>query len=69
MAQASGGQSSWASQAAKGSFKKLSKNVMEIFLEKDVKGVFDASDSETARVLQKLGVDVSSHVEMVQICP
>ena len=68
MAQTSDGPS-WASQAAKGSLQKLSKNVMEIFLEKDVKGVFTASDSETARVLQKLGVDVSSHIEMVQICP
>ena len=69
MAQASDGPSSWASHAAVGSFQKLSKNVMEIYLEKDVKGGFDASDSKTARVLQKLGVDISSHVDMVQICP
>ena len=69
MAQASDGPSSWASHAAVGSFQKLSKNVMEIYLEKDAKGGFDASDSETARVLQKLGVDISSHVHMVQICP
>ena len=68
MAQTSDGPS-WASQAAKGSLQKLSKNVMEIFLEKDVKGVFNASDSKSARVLQNLGVDVSSHIEMVQICP
>ena len=44
MAQASDGPTSWASHAAMGSFQKLSKNVMEIYLEKDVKGGFDASD-------------------------
>ena len=48
------------SWAAKTCPKKLDKNVMEIFLEKDEKGLFNASDNETARVLQKLGVDVAS---------
>ena len=60
---------SWASHASKGCVKRLNKNVMEIILEKDTKGVFNASDNEAAKVLQKLGVDVSNHVEMVQICP
>ena len=58
-----------ASWAAKTCPKKLDKNVMDILLEKDKKGLFNASDNETAKVLQKLGVDVASHVEMVQICP
>ena len=60
---------SWSSLAAKGCVKKLDKNVMEIILEKDVKGAFNATDTEAAKVLQKLGVDVSNQVEMVQICP
>ena len=65
----SGDNISWASHASKGCVKRLNKNVMEIVLEKDTKGVFNASDNEAAKVLQKLGVDVSNHVEMVQICP
>ena len=68
MAQASDG-ATWSSLAAKGCLKRLNKNVMEIILEKDAKGMFNASDTETAKVLQKLGVDVLSQVEMVQICP
>ena len=60
---------SWSSLAAKGCVKKLDKNVMEIIPEKDVKGAFNATDTEAAKVLQKLGVDVSNQVEMVQICP
>ena len=55
--------------AAKGCLKRLNKNVMEIILEKDAKGMFSASDTQTAKILQKLGVDVLSQVEMVQICP
>ena len=51
--------------AAKGCLKRLNKNVMEIILEKDAKGMFSASETETAKVLQKLGVDVLFHVEMV----
>ena len=42
---------------------------MEILLEKDERGVFDVSDNEVARLLQKLGVSLENHVEMVQICP
>ena len=58
---------SWASLASKGSLKRLDKNVMEVFLEKDDKGGFNTSENDTAR--QKLGVDLGSHCEMVQICP
>ena len=67
MGQVSDGQS-WASHATKGSLRRLDKNVMEILLEKDERGLFDVSDNEVARLLQKLGVSLENHVEMVQIC-
>ena len=41
---------------------------MEVLLEKDDKGGFNTSENDTARLLQKLGVDLGSHCEMVQIC-
>ena len=46
-------------------------NVMEIVLEKDERGSFNASDEEVARALQKLGADLRPgvHIETVQICP
>ena len=70
MAQSSdGGSHSWASLSSKGSHLRLNKNVMEILLEKDVRGAFSVNESEAARVIQKLGVDIQSHAEMVQICP
>ena len=31
--------------------------------------MFDVNDTEVARLLQKLGISVQNHVEMVQICP
>ena len=68
MAQTSDGQS-WASLAEKGNLRRLDKNVMEILLEKDVKGMFEVNDSEVAKLLQKLGVSLVNDVEMVQICP
>ena len=60
---------SWASLASKGSLKRLDKNVMEVFLEKDDKGGFNTSENDTARLLQKLSVDLGFHCERVQICP
>ena len=68
MAQSSDGPT-WASLAEKGSLQRLNKNVIEIVLEKDSRGAFSASDNETSRVLQKLGMDIQTHAEMVQICP
>ena len=46
-------------------------NVMEIVLEKDEKGVFNASDEEVAKALHKLGADLRPgvHLTQVQICP
>ena len=70
MAQASDGSVSWASKAVE-SISKNDRNVMDIMLEKDTKGVFELSDVEVARVLQKLGADMRPgvHIEGVEIFP
>ena len=62
---------SWASLLGENIPTRNSKNVMEIMLEKDVKGAFNVSDEEVAKVLQKLGADLRPgvHIESVQICP
>ena len=47
------------------------KNVLEIILEKDVRGSFNVSEEDCAKVMGKLGLDSRPgvHVESVQICP
>ena len=47
------------------------KNVLEIVLEKDIKGSFVVSESDCARVLGKLKLDPRPgvHVESIQTCP
>ena len=47
------------------------KNILEVILEKDVRGSFIVSDQDCARLMQKLGLDQRPgvHVESVQICP
>ena len=62
---------SWASLFGENISNRDSKNVMDIVLEKDERGAFNASDVEVARVLQKLGADLRPgvHIEGVQICP
>ena len=47
------------------------KNVLEIVLEKDMRGSFNVSEIDCAKVLRKLGLDnrPGVHVESVQICP
>ena len=62
MGSQSGG--SWAHVLGSHAPTKNDKNVMEIVLEKDIKGSFDASDEEVARVLGKLGVDLRPGVHM-----
>ena len=48
----------------------LNRNVLEVILEKDLKGSFIVTESECAKFLSKLGLNLSSgHVEAVQICP
>ena len=44
------------------------KNLLEVVLEKDVRGSFNVSEDDCARVMRKLGLD-PSHIESVQICP
>ena len=47
------------------------KNVLEVILEKDVRGSFIVSDVECAKFLGKIGLDIRPgvHIEGVQICP
>ena len=49
----------------------LTKNILEVVLEKDEKGAFMVSDEDCARLLRKLGLDTRPgvQVEGVQICP
>ena len=63
--------SSWASLLGGNLPTRNDNNVMEIVLEKDEKGSFNASDEEVAKALQKLGADLRPgvHIEGVQICP
>ena len=63
--------SSWASLLGGNLPTRNDNNVMEIVLEKDEKGSFNASDEEVAKALQKLGADLRSgvHIKAVQICP
>ena len=71
MAVSSGGGASWASLLGDSLPTRNDKNVMEIVLEKDFKGMYNASEEEVAKVLQKLGADLRPgvHIEGVQICP
>ena len=46
------------------------KNVLEILLEKDDRGAFLVSDVECAKLMSKIGLEISSNkVDAVQICP
>lgn len=46
------------------------KNLLEVVLEKDVRGSFNVSEEDCARVMRKLGLDHRPGVvESVQICP
>ena len=46
------------------------KNVLEVILQKDIRGSFAVTESECAKFLTKLGINlVSGGVEAVQICP
>ena len=66
-----GGGRSWAELLGSSLPSGLEKNILEIVLEKDVKGPFIVSDVDCARVMRKLGIDQRPgvHVESVQICP
>ena len=62
---------SWADHVNSCIPNQLNKKVLEVVLEKDIKGPFNVSESECARLLQKLGLDLRPGVEVegVQLCP
>ena len=47
------------------------KNVLEVVLEKDVRGAFHVTESECLHLLKKLGIDPRPgvHLDQIQICP
>ena len=63
------GQRSWADILGSSLPPSWNKNVLELVLEKDQRGPFFAKDSECAKVLMKIGINLTSDVEAVQICP
>ena len=62
---------SWASVLGESLPKRDDKNVLEIVLEKDVRGSFNVTESECANMMRRLGIDQRAgvHAEGVQICP
>ena len=62
---------SWASVISRSTKPSQNKNVLEVKLEKDTRGSFIVSETECARFLQKIGLDMTpeTNVEGVQICP
>ena len=68
---ANAGRRSWAAVLGRSAPYIQCKNVLEIVLQKEGRGSFIVSESECARLLGKLGLDLrpNVHVEGVQICP
>ena len=62
---------SWAKQLTTSECNKLNKNILEVVLDKDTKGAFNVSESDCAKLMQKLGLDLRAGVEVegVQLCP
>ena len=60
---------SWAERLGNSLPVNLNKNVLEIILEKDVKGGFSVSEEDVARLLKRIGLNLGQQVEGVQICP
>ena len=62
---------SWADVLGRSVVSNVNKNILEVVLEKDSKGSFSVSDSDCAKFLLKLGLDMKTgrHVDGVQICP
>ena len=62
---------SWAEMLGSSLTPGLNKNVLEIVLDKDLRGAFIVSEVDCARVMRKIGLDQRPgvHVEAVQICP
>jgi hypothetical protein len=66
-----GGGKSWAQLLGSSLPSSLNKNILEVVLEKDERGAFMVSDTDCARMMRKLGLDLRPgvHVEGVQLCP
>ena len=66
-----GGGKSWAQLLGSSIPSSLNKNILEVVLEKDERGAFMVSDTDCARMMRKLGLDLRPgvHVEGVQLCP
>ena len=62
---------SWAERLGTTIPTSLTKNILEVVLEKDGKGAFVVSEEDCARLLRRLGLDSRPgvQVEGVQICP
>ena len=62
---------SWAARLGTAIPATLTKNILEVVLEKDEKGAFVVSEEDCARLLRRLGLDPrpGAQVEGVQICP
>ena len=65
------GRGSWAEMLSSTLPKCWKNNVLEVVLEKDERGAFNVSESDCARMMQKIGLDIRPgiHVETIQICP
>ena len=66
-----GGGKSWAQLLGSSIPSSLNKNILEVVLEKDERGAFMVSDTDCARMMRKLGLDLRPgvHVEGVLLCP
>ena len=62
---------SWAYMIGRSLPQSWDKNILEIVLEKDLKGPYGVSENDCARLLNKIGLDtrVGVHIEEIQICP
>ena len=62
---------SWAALVERSMVKRSDKNILEVVLEKDVKGSFVVGDLDCAKFLRKIGLDMrpDGPVDGVQICP
>ena len=62
---------SWAQMVESSLPSSWNKNILEVVLEKDVRGSFNVSNAECLNLLKKLGIDSRPgvQVEEIQICP
>ena len=65
------GGTSWAKHVGDCVPNQLNKNILEVILEKDNRGPFNVSESECAKLIERLGINLlpGGEVEGVQLCP